>query len=104
MAGISSSGGWKRAIGRVADGINARRRQELIQTFKNKDGFISALQEIKKYADGTGKGKAHWRLHAAFPQVVDDFFTAMYGKYYYKDKDFFKKHYPEWLAIDGAKL
>jgi len=95
---------FKEAIGKIADSINEQRRNELIRAFTNKDGFIDAMKELKKRPNAhRAGGKARWRLHASFPEVVDDFFTAMYGKDYYKEPDFFTKHFPEWLAYDPRK-
>jgi hypothetical protein len=98
---VKPASNFKQAIGKIADAINETRRNELIKSFTNKDGFLEAIKKLKRRPNAAkAKGKARWRLHASMPAIVDDFFEAMYGKEYYKDRDFFKKHYPEWLAFD----
>lgn len=94
---------FEEAILKVANKVNSQRRKELRDVYTNRSEFKEFLRKHKQYYEHP-KGGAHWRLHASFPVVVDDFFSNMYGQDYYKDPDFFKKHYPEWLAIDEKDI
>jgi hypothetical protein len=93
---------FKEAIGKIADGINNKRRQELVAAYTKKDAIKDYLRSAKMARTYKhGYGKAHWRKIASMPQCVDDFFTALYGPEYYKEPDFFK-HYPEWATLNPS--
>lgn len=40
------------------------------------------------------------RLIASLPTEVDRFFSKVYGREYYKDKQFFIKRHPEWRVVN----
>lgn len=88
------------AIQKVADSINKKRREELIETFNDRD----LLQEIHRTRlSGTfdhGNKSKSMRKVASIPFEVDQFFQKIYGVDYYKDKDFFDKFAPEWKVTN----
>lgn len=91
---------YNEAIRKIAENINKRRRAEIFKFFFENTDFSKYIQEVKK--SGINKkrqGKAHWRKIASMPTEVDEFFQKIYGKNYYKDKDFFIKHAPEWMTL-----
>lgn len=92
------------AIRNVADSINKKRRQELIDIYNNSDIF-KELNRIKASNEFTKGSKSKvWRKVATIPVEVDLFFQKIYGEEYYKEKDFFTKFHPEWLVVDKTKL
>ncbi len=85
---------------KVAEAINRKRRSELISLYTNNDHFQRYLKQIRSsgvYNKGS-KSKV-WRKVASMPIEIDEFFSNIYGVDYYKDKNFFKDHAPEWLVI-----
>lgn len=91
-------------IAKIADKVNKKRRQELISIYNNTDLFrtLKRIKDNKIFNKGN-KSKT-MRAIASYPVEVDMFFQKLYGDEYYKDPDFFTKHYPEWLVIDRRQL
>lgn len=86
------------AINKVVEDINSKRRQELLELKFNDTSFKKYIRELRKAPNR--KNKANWKRVASMPVEVDKFFTDIYGKDYYKDKDFFKKYAPEWITYE----
>lgn len=93
------------AIRKVADSINAQRKRELFQQFTLSSHEFIEIQRLK-YEGTYNKGNTSksMRKIASLPAIVDEFFTKTYGRDYYKDKDFFKKHYNEWALVDPKNM
>lgn len=91
---------FDKAINKVVERINNKRRQELIQIYSN-DKVWEYVRQIKNMGlyDGGSKSKV-WKKVASMPLEVDLFFTRVYGEDYYKDPDFFEKHHPEWKVSE----
>lgn len=85
------------ALIKIADNINKKRREELFNFFTSWDNpvkqYILRLKKSGVYKKGS-KSKV-WKKVASMPYEVDQFFTRVYGKDYYKEKDFFDR-FPEW--------
>lgn len=95
---------YRNSLIKIADNINKKRRNDLLQIYASKNEFTDIIKQAResgKYEKGN-KSKS-MRKVAWVPLEVDEFFTKMYGKDYYKDKDFFKKYAPEWAVIDPLK-
>jgi hypothetical protein len=94
----------RNALVKIADDINLKRKNELLH-------FSSSNSEIRKYIQSLKNSHAYekgskskvWRKVASMPDVVDKFFSDTYGKDYYKDKEFFTKHHPEWAVFNPSK-
>lgn len=89
---------------KLADRINKKRRQELINIYDSTSVF-KALEYIRSQQiyDKGNKSKTMRKI-ASMPIEVDQFFEKIYGKDYYKDKDFFTNIAPEWTTIDPKKI
>ena len=74
---------------------------ELFRSNNDVKEYLARLRSSGVYKNGS-KSKV-WRKIASMPIEVDRFFTALYGRDYYKEKDFFKK-FPEWLVVDPKDL
>jgi hypothetical protein len=93
------------AIRKVADRINAKRRRELIEIYSGNTVFKDYVQDARKYKTFVeGNKSKSMRKIASMPMEVDAFFSRVYGNDYYKEKDFFTKHAPEWSVIDYHDL
>lgn len=88
----------------IADRVNSKRRQELLRVYDNTDIFKELEKIRQSHQFDRGNKDKSMRKIASIPIEVDHFFTKVYGKDYYKDKDFFTKHHKEWLVIDWTKL
>jgi hypothetical protein len=89
----------KRALVKVSNNINQRRRSELIRVMSKKTEWSNWI--AKQRAQGPQRSKSKvWRKVATMPQEVDRFFTKIYGPDYYKDPDFFRVNAPEWRVYD----
>ena len=84
---------------KIADKINKKRRQELLTYFFTDTQYSKYIKKVKEAGvfEKGSKSKV-WRKIAEMPIEVDQFFTKMFGKDYFKDKNFFKK-FPEWLVV-----
>lgn len=88
------------AIQKVADSINKKRREELIETFNDRD-LLQELHRTRLSGEfDTGNKSKTMRKVASIPVEVDHFFQKIYGPDYYKDKDFFDKFAPEWKVTN----
>lgn len=95
----------KSLIKKLKEKLNQERRAELISAFSDSSELQKELQKVKesrKYDKG-GKSKV-WRKIAHIPMIVDLYFTDVYGPDYYKDDDFFKNHFDEWLTVEPEQL
>lgn len=92
----------KQATVKIADAINKKRRQEIINVYSSSAAFDYIKKMRKEGVFDTGKTKgARMKKVASVPLEVDRFFTKLYGEDYYKDKDFFLKIAPEWRVTDA---
>jgi len=95
---------FDQAIVKIADAINRKRRSEAFEIYNNKESFRSAMEDRRSNAYVHGSKDKSMRKIASYPVEVDAFFERMYGKDYWKEKDFFSKYHKEWLVIDPNKL
>ena len=95
---------WDEALIKVADQVNQKRRQEIINIYNNRDikEYFAKMRASNEFVKGS-KSKV-WRKVATVPQEVDTMFQKLYGDEYYKEKGFFEKHHREWLVVDANKL
>jgi hypothetical protein len=95
---------FDKAIQQISEGINKKRRQEVIDIYNSKDAF-KVINDAKKYGtyDHGNKSKSMRKI-AWVPLEVDRFFSKIYGEEYWKDKEFFNKIAPEWRVIERHKL
>lgn len=89
---------------KLADRINKKRRQELINIYDSTSVFkaLEYIREQKVYEKGN-KSRSMRKI-ASLPIDVDLFFQKIYGEDYYKEKDFFTRIAPEWAVIDHKKI
>lgn len=101
---MSQSQTWDEALIKVADQVNQKRRQEIIDIYNNKDiqAYFAKMRATDEFTKGS-KSKV-WRKVATVPVEIDIMFQKLYGDEYYKEKDFFEKHHREWLVVDPLKL
>lgn len=93
------------AIVAIAEKVNKTRRAEALSSLISGAGLWEEFARYKMENTFTKGNKSKtMRKIAALPVEVDLFFSKVYGEDYYKDKSFFKNHYPEWLVIDAQKL
>lgn len=86
------------AIGKLADDINKKRREELIRLFTS-DDIQSEFRRIR--ASGVyDKGSKSMKKIASYPLIVDEFFKRIYGDDYHEIPDFFKKYAKEFMVVD----
>lgn len=88
---------------KIADAVNAKRRQELIDIYDTGDMLkeIAKTRESGEYDKGN-KSKSMRKI-ASIPVEVDIFLTKLYGEDYYKDPSFFKTRFTEWAVVDPKK-
>jgi hypothetical protein len=92
-------------IHNIAEGINKKRREEVIRIYSSDNSFWKSIREAKTFDTYTkGNKSKSMRKIASIPDEVDVWFSRIYGPDYYKDKDFFVKVAPEWSVIDRSKL
>lgn len=87
-------------IQKIADSINKKRREEIMTIYSSDNEFWKGIRQAKNY--GTfqhGNRSKTMKKVASMPVEVDLFFERVYGKDYYKDKDFFTKHHSEWSVV-----
>lgn len=95
----------KKALIKIADSINSKRRSELFKIFSGQTDHLDTLKALRntdEYRYGS-KSKV-WRKIASLPVEVDKFFSDIYGKDYWRDPEFFTKRYTEWAVIDSKYL
>lgn len=90
----------KKALTKIADEVNQSRREELMKLFFQTTAWTDWVKQQRALGQQKSKSKV-WRKVASFPIEVDQFFTKIYGKHYYKDPDFFNKIAPEWKVYDS---
>jgi hypothetical protein len=85
----------------LADRVNKKRREEIMHIYSGNTAFTDYIRHSKlnKIFNKGNKSKTMRKI-ASMPIEVDHFFMKVYGKDYYKEKDFFTKYAPEWLVID----
>lgn len=88
-------------VAKVADKVNAKRRKEVLNIYRNGAvfDFIKKARKSEVYQEGK-KGGVRMRKVATVPTEVDVFFSRIYGNDYYKDPDFFTKKHQEWRVVD----
>jgi hypothetical protein len=92
------------SIATIAETINKKRRAELFKIYDTA-GHFKALEYIRsQHVFDKGNKSKSMRKLASYPIYVDEFFTKVYGKDYYKDPDFFVKYAPEWLVVDSKHI
>jgi len=92
----------RKAVRRVAEQINKKRRDELLTLYRDDSTVSTYLKQIR--AGGqfkAGSKKKGYRLIASLPLEVDRFFTKIYGRDYYKEPNFFDKYAKEWKVFEG---
>lgn len=89
---------------KIADAINTKRRKEILDIYSNKSIFDNLLAIRSSNVYNKGNKSKSMRKVASMPIEVDNFFTKIYGVDYYKDKDFFTKHYPEWAVVSAMNI
>lgn len=93
------------ATTKIADAINRKRRQEIFEIYNQKTVFSEYIRQARESGQfQKGNKSKSMRKVASLPMEVDQFFSKVYGKDYYKDTNFFNKHHPEWLVIDPLKV
>jgi hypothetical protein len=89
----------KKALVKVSNNINQKRRTELMRLFFQKTEWSNWI--AKQRAQGSQRSRSKvWKKVASMPLEIDRFFTKIYGRDYYKDPDFFSKYGPEWRVYD----
>lgn len=90
---------------KIADAVNKKRRNEIFQIYNKKNFFNEYIKNARESGQfQKGNKSKTMRKVASFPLEVDQFFTKVYGRDYYKDPKFFTKHHPEWMVIDPLKV
>lgn len=84
-----------RAIKKAHKILNDKYTSDMISILNDKTGFLDNLNREREQQVYKKSGKA-MRKVASLPMEVDAFFIKVYGPDYYKDPDFFTKHYTEW--------
>lgn len=88
---------FDKTIGKIADRINKKRREELMSFYSDNNEFSEYIKDARNFETfKKGNKSGSMKKVASMPQVVDQFFTKVYGENYYKDPNFFIKHAPEW--------
>jgi hypothetical protein len=94
----------REALIKIANDINRKRKNELLHFFSSNSDIQQYIQQLKYKGTFNKNSKSGvWRKIATMPIEVDKFFTDMYGKDYFKDKEFFTKRHPEWAVFDPFK-
>lgn len=94
----------QQAIDKLVNSINQKRDKELNAALAEESQVKRWIEDQRRNNPSKRAGEANWIKIAHVPFVVDQWFTKMYGKDYYKDKDFFTKYYREWMVADPKKL
>lgn len=89
----------RNALVKVADDVNQQRKNELMKLFFQTTAWTNWIAQQRALGQQKSKSKV-WRKVASYPVEVDQFFSKIYGKNYYKDPEFFNKYAPEWRVYD----
>lgn len=91
---------FEEEIAKLAKKINEKRRFEIFSFYNTRTDVSNYIKEAKtKGWFKKGSKSKVWQKIAVLPKIVDDYFVKTYGPDYFKDKDFFIKHFPEWRVI-----